>query len=316
MSHTPVCEQAAAKADGVPCDCVPIHQSVLLEEVIAALAPTNGGIYVDANLGLGGHAERILQESAPDGRLVGFEWDCEAMAMARKRLSTFGSRVLFVEQNFAAMPQCLQELGIGAVDGILCDLGLSSYQLDASQRGFTFKGSQPLDMRMDPRQGQTAGDLVNTASVEELADMFFYFGEERQARRIASCLVESRKGNRIDSTDQLVAVVEQAIPKKFHPKKIHVATKVFQALRIAVNHELENLIELLRFAPEMLKTDAKFCVISFHSLEDRLVKRAFGESQILETVTKRPIVAGDEELLINPRARSAKLRVARKVGTR
>lgn len=293
-----------------------IHQSVLLEEVISALAPTRGGIYVDANLGLGGHAERILQESAPDGRLIGFEWDQEAMSMARKRLAPFGSRVEFVGQNFAAMPQCLKELGIAEVDGILCDLGLSSYQLDASQRGFTFKGSQALDMRMDPRQGQTAGDLLHNASEAELADMFFYFGEERQARRIASSLAESRKTSPIETTDQLVALVEQAIPRKFHPKKIHVATKVFQALRIAVNHELENLIELLRFAPEMLKTDAKFCVISFHSLEDRLVKRAFGDTPTLETVTKRPIVASDEELTINPRARSAKLRVARKVGKR
>jgi len=293
-----------------------MHQSVLLEEVIDALAPAGGGVYVDANLGLGGHAERILQESAPDGRLIGFEWDQEAMAMARARLAPFGSRVEFVPQNFAAMPQCLKELGISKVDGILCDLGLSSYQLDASQRGFTFKGSQPLDMRMDSRQGQTAGDLINRASEEELADIFFYFGEERQARRIASSIVESRKTFSIDTTDQLVTIVEKAIPKKFHPKKIHVATKVFQALRIAVNHELENLIELLKFAPEILKNDAKFCVISFHSLEDRLVKRAFGDSQTLAIVTKRPIGAGEEELTINPRARSAKLRVAKKVEKR
>ena len=293
-----------------------MHQSVLLEEVILALAPASGGIYVDANLGMGGHAERILQESAPNGRLIGFEWDQEAMAMAMARLAPFGSRVEFVANNFAAMPQCLKELGIAKVDGLLCDLGLSSYQLDTSQRGFSFKGSQALDMRMDSRQGQTAGDLIQNASEEELADMFFYFGEERQARRIATHIVESRKSCRIETTEELVAIVEKAIPKKFHPKKIHVATKVFQALRIAVNHELENLIELLRFAPEMLKNDAKFCVISFHSLEDRLVKRAFAESQALQTVTKRPIVASEDELTNNPRARSAKLRVAKKVEKR
>lgn len=290
-----------------------MHQSVLLNEVIQALAPTSGGIYVDTNLGLGGHAEKILQESAPNGRLIGFEWDPDAMALARTRLAPFGKRVDFVASNFADMPQCLQELGIGKVDGILCDLGLSSYQLDKSLRGFTFKGSQPLDMRMDTREGQTAGDLLHNASEEELADMFFYFGEERQARRIASRIVESRKTCRFETTDQLVTLVEQAIPKKFHPKKIHVATKVFQALRIAVNHELENLIELLKVAPEMLKNDAKFCVISFHSLEDRLVKRAFGDSLSLEVLTKRPIIASEEELTINPRARSAKLRVAKKV---
>ncbi len=293
-----------------------MHHSVLQEEVIEALAPTSGGIYIDANLGLGGHAERILQASAPDGRLIGFEWDQEAMAMARIRLAPFGSRVEFVAQNFAAMPQCLKELGVGKVDGLLCDLGLSSYQLDASQRGFTFKGSQPLDMRMDSRQGETAAELIQGASEEELADIFFYFGEERQARRIAACLVERRETNRLETTEQLVKIVEQAIPKKFHPKKIHVATKVFQSLRIAVNHELENLIELLRFAPELLKNGAHFCVISFHSLEDRLVKRAFGESQSLEVLTKRPMVAGEEELMINPRARSAKLRVAKRVEKR
>ena len=291
-----------------------MHQSVLLEEVIAFLAPVNGGVYVDTNLGLGGHAERILMASAPDGRLIGFEWDQEALALARQRLAPFGDRVEFVGHNFAEMPHCLHELGISTVDGILCDLGLSSYQLDGSRRGFSFKGSQPLDMRMDSRLGQTAAELIHTASEEELADMFFYFGEERQARRIASFVVESRKKDRIETTDQLVAIVEQAVPKKFHPQKIHVATKVFQALRIAVNHELDNLITLLKVAPEMLKNEAKFCVISFHSLEDRLVKRAFGDSPSLAILTKRPVVAGEEELTTNPRARSAKLRVAKKVG--
>lgn len=293
-----------------------MHHSVLLKEVIEVLAPASGGIYVDTNLGLGGHAEKILQESAPDGRLIGFEWDADAMALAKARLAPFGKRIEFVASNFAAMPQCLEKLGIDKVDGILCDLGLSSYQLDKSLRGFTFKGSQPLDMRMDSREGQTASDLLHNASEEELADMFFYFGEERQARRIASRIVQNRKTCWIETTDQLVTLIEQTIPKKFHPKKIHVATKVFQALRIAVNHELENLIELLKVAPEMLKNDAKFCVISFHSLEDRLVKRAFGDSLSLETLTKRPIVASEEELTTNPRARSAKLRVAKKVAVK
>jgi 16S rRNA (cytosine1402-N4)-methyltransferase len=293
-----------------------IHQSVLLAEVIAALGPVSGGLYVDANLGLGGHTERILLESGPDGRVIGFEWDQEAMALARKRLAPFEGRVEFVPHNFAVMPQCLAELGIAKVDGILCDLGLSSYQLDQSLRGFSFKGSQPLDMRMDPRQGETAADLIRTSSEEELADMFFYFGEERQARRIASFIVEGRKTNPIETTDQLVAIVEQAVPKKFRPPKIHVATKVFQALRIAVNHEFDNLIALLKVAPDLLKNEAKLCVISFHSLEDRLVKRAFAGRQDLEILTRRPVVAGSEELAINPRARSAKLRVAKKVGER
>lgn len=293
-----------------------IHQPVLLEEVIRFLAPVSGGIYVDTNLGLGGHTERILQESAPDGRVIAFDWDNEAMTLARERLVPFGDRVDFVAQNFAALPEYMAEVGISQVDGILCDLGLSSYQLDVSCRGFSFKGSQPLDMRMDNRQSLTARDLVNSASEEELADIFFYFGEERQARRIASSIVEWRKKEAIDTTDQLVAIVERSVPRRFHPQKIHVATKVFQGLRIAVNQEFENLITLLKGAPDILKDDAKFCVISFHSLEDRLVKRAFGESSSLEVLTKRPVVAGEEELKYNPRARSAKLRVARKVRVR
>lgn len=293
-----------------------MHQPVLLEEVISFLSPVSGGIYVDTNLGLGGHTERILRESEPDGRVIAFDWDQEAMDLARKRLAPFGERVDFVGQNFADLTQYLASVGIAQVDGILCDLGLSSYQLDTSGRGFSFKGSQPLDMRMDNRQKLVARDLVNTASEEELADIFFYFGEERQARRMAAAIMEARKKEGIQTTDQLVAIVEQSVPRKFHPPKIHVATKVFQALRIAVNQEFANLITLLKAAPEMLKNDAKFCVISFHSLEDRLVKRAFGESPLLEVLTKRPVVAGDEELMNNPRARSAKLRVAKKVKRR
>lgn len=293
-----------------------IHQPVLLTEVIAALSPVSGATYVDTNLGMGGHSEQILLASGPHGRVIGFEWDQEAMAMAQARLAPFGNRVEFVRQNFAAMPQCLADLGITRVDGILCDLGLSSYQLDESRRGFSFRGSEPLDMRMDPRQEQTAADLIRTASEEELADLFYYFGEERQARRIASFIVEQRKRGTIATTDQLVTIVEQAVPKKFHPPKIHVATKVFQALRIAVNHELDNLMALLKAAPALLNNDARFCVISFHSLEDRLVKRAFAEDPGLTIVTKRPVIAGEEELKINPRARSAKLRVAKRAEKR
>lgn len=291
---------------------VAIHQPVLLDEVLAALAPVSGGVYVDANLGLGGHAERILQASAPDGRLIGFEWDAEAMAHAQARLAPFGRRVTFVPKNFATLPQTLEECGVSQIDGLLCDLGISSLQLDVSNRGFSFKGSQPLDMRMNQGSGPTAADLLASASEEELADIFYYFGEERQARRLAACLVESRKSGPLLTSDQLVALVEGAIPKRFHPPKIHVATKVFQALRIAVNHELDNLIALLNFAPGLLAEGATCSIISFHSLEDRLVKRAFAGTDTLQVMTKRPIVASERELLTNPRARSAKLRVARK----
>lgn len=289
-----------------------IHQSVLLAEVIHYLQPRAGGIYVDGNLGLGGHSGAILAASGPDGRVIGFEWDQAALSLAQERLRAYGDRLTVVRQNFATIKSSLQELGISQVDGILLDLGLSSLQLDESGRGFSFKGSEPLDMRMDERLGESAADLINTASLEELADIFYYFGEERQARPIAALVVEERQRQRIATTDALVAIVERAIPRRFHPHNIHVATKTFQGLRIAVNQELHNLETVLRDGVGLLKPGASFCVISFHSLEDRQVKNAFREQTELRVVTKKPVVAGAEELRVNPRARSAKLRVARR----
>jgi len=289
-----------------------IHQPVLLAEVVDFLAPRDGGIYVDGNLGMGGHSREILIRSAPSGRVIGFDWDEAALEMARGNLAEFGNRVQFVHDNFAALPERLAGLGIREIDGLLLDLGLSSYQLDNSERGFSFQGSQPLDMRMDKRRQITAAKLLNSASSEELADIFYLYGEERQARRIAAFVVEYRRKQPFVTTDQLVEVVERAVPRKFRPKKIHVATKVFQALRIAVNGELDNLVKVLEQAPQILKNNAKFCVISFHSLEDRLVKRAFQTNPSLSIVTRRPIVAGVDELRDNPRARSAKLRMAKR----
>ncbi len=286
------------------------HQPVLLAEVLEWLAPRDGGIYVDGNLGLGGHSAKILEMSAPHGRLVAFDWDAAAMAIARERLADFGDRVHFVRRNFAVISDTLAELGIAKVDGILLDLGLSSLQLDESGRGFTFKGSEPLDMRMDDRGGRTAADLLNTAGQDELADIFYYYGEERQARPIAARIVEARRSEPFVVTEQLVRVVEWAVPKRFHPKKIHVATKVFQALRIAVNGELENLARVLADGAGLLAPGGRFCIISFHSLEDRLVKQAFHDNPALRVLTRKPIVAGAAELAANPRARSAKLRVA------
>ncbi|MEW6594653.1 MAG: 16S rRNA (cytosine(1402)-N(4))-methyltransferase RsmH [Thermodesulfobacteriota bacterium] len=290
-----------------------IHQPVLLEEVIASLAPVDGGLYVDGNLGLGGHAERILEQSAPGGRLIGFDWDAEAMARARKRLARFGDRVRYVHRNFTALEETFMEHGIGHIDGLLLDLGLSSLQLDLSGRGFSFRGEEPLDMRMDSRRPLTAADLLNTRSQQELADIFYYYGEERQARPIAEAVVEARKRQPLHTTAQLVGVIEQAVPRRFHPRKIHVATKVFQALRIAVNQELENLQQVLAQGPKWLKVGGRFCVISFHSLEDRLVKRSFQENPLLQVVTAKPIVPTPAECSRNPRARSAKLRVAVRV---
>jgi 16S rRNA (cytosine1402-N4)-methyltransferase len=282
----------------------------MLEEVVASLAPKDGGVYVDGNLGLGGHTEGILEACGPTGQVIGFDWDVAALTLAQERLARFAGRVRFVHKNFTSIKETLMELGIGTIDGLLLDLGLSSLQLDASGRGFSFKGSEPLDMRMDQRQTTTAAELVNEASEEELADIFFYYGEERQARRIAERIVAERRKEKIVSTDQLVALVDQAIPKRFHPKKIHVATKVFQALRIAVNRELDSLEQVLADGAALLAPGGKFCVISFHSLEDRLVKQAFRENPLLEVVTQKPLVPGRAECLRNPRARSAKLRVA------
>jgi 16S rRNA (cytosine1402-N4)-methyltransferase len=286
------------------------HISVLLTEVVEWLHPETGGIYVDGNLGLGGHAAAILEASQPDGMVIGFEWDAAALAEAQKRLARFGKRVHFVHRNFATMKDSLAELGIREVDGLLLDLGLSSLQLEAGERGFSFKGSQPLDMRMDERQPETAAELLNTASREELADIFFYYGEERQARRIAAFIVEERQKEPLVRTEQLVRLIEQAVPTRFYPKKIHVATKVFQALRIAVNKELENLSLALTAGPDLLKPGGRFCAISFHSLEDRLVKRAFSQHPGLQVLTRKPVGPGEEECRRNPRARSARLRVA------
>ena len=286
------------------------HKSVLLAEVLEWMAPEDGGIYVDGNLGLGGHSAKILEACAPHGRLVAFDWDAAAMAIAQERLAGYGDRVNFVRQNFAAVKDVLAELGIDKVNGLLLDLGLSSLQLDESGRGFSFKGSEPLDMRMDDRGARTAADLLNTASQEELADIFYYYGEERQARPIAASIAKARRKEPFVDTAQLVHVVEWAVPKRFHPRKIHVATKVFQALRIAVNRELENLAQILEDGAKVLAPGGRFCVISFHSLEDRLVKQAFQKNPGLRVLTKKPIIAGPEELAVNPRARSAKLRVA------
>jgi len=287
-----------------------IHLPVMAEEVIKFLEPADGGLYVDGNLGLGGHTERILECSHPTGQVIGFEWDADALNMAQKRLARFGKRVRFIRRNFAALEETLMELGIMQIDGLLLDLGVSSLQLDSSGRGFSFRGNEPLDMRMDDRASQTAADLVNRASEQELADIFFYYGEERQARRIAARIVEQRRAHKIETTEQLVGIIENAIPRKFWPKKIHVATKVFQALRIAVNRELENLNKILADGAAFLRPGARFCVIAFHSLEDRLVKQAFRENSAYHVLTPKPVVATKEECQLNPRARSAKLRAA------
>ncbi len=287
-----------------------IHYPVLLKETIEYLAPKNNEIYVDGTMGMGGHTAEILEKSKPDGRVIGLDWDEEALALARERLSVYGDRLRTFRRNYAEISECLKELGISKLNGIVLDLGMSSYQLDLSSRGFTFKGSEPLDMRMDNRGKTTAAELLNSRSADELADIFFYYGEERQSRRIAARIVEERKNDRIETTDRLAGIVAQAVPKRFHPKKIHVATKVFQALRIAVNRELENLKNILDEAPALIVPGGRLCIISFHSLEDRLIKWKFREHSSFNILTKKPVIASEIECRENPRSRSAKLRAA------
>jgi 16S rRNA (cytosine1402-N4)-methyltransferase len=289
-----------------------IHTSVLLHECLHYLSPEAGKVYVDGTLGLGGHTAAILSASAPDGRVVAFEWDDNALQHALTRLDDFKDRLTVVRRNFAELAAGLDEIGIQEIDGLLIDIGVSSLQLDMGERGFSFQRDEILDMRMDSRGETTAQTILAKASEQELADIFFYYGEERQARPIAAAIVEYRKNEEIRMTKQLVRIVAHAVPKRFHPKRIHVATKVFQALRIAVNTELENLARILDDAVRFLKPGASFCVISFHSLEDRIVKRKFKNNEMLEVLTGKPVMSSPEEIAINPRSRSARLRVARK----
>mgnify|MGYP001491017616 FL=1 len=287
-----------------------IHRSVLLDEVLQYLDPVPGGLYVDGTLGLGGHTAAILSRSGPDGRVIAFEWDEAAIELSRKRLEDYGSRLTIIRSNFAEIVAGLEGLGIDQVDGVLIDIGLSSLQLDRGGRGFSFQRDEPLDMRMDIRQDTTAASLLASCSEEQLADIFFYFGDEYQARPIAAEIARARDKEPIRTTRQLAALVAAAVPRRFHPKKIHVATKVFQALRIAVNTELENLARILDEAVPLLKPGARLCVISFHSLEDRIVKRKFRQNRQLEILTARPVMPRAEEIAENPRSRSARLRVA------
>lgn len=290
-----------------------IHRSVLLDECIEFLHPRSGKVYMDGTMGLGGHSEGILQASSPDGRVIAFDWDAAAIEKSRERLDGFGERLTIVRRNFSEIKEGLTECGIDRVDGILIDIGLSSLQLDIGGRGFSFQQDEPLDMRMDLRQKVTAASILAKCKEQELADIFYYYGEEKQARRIASFVVEERKKQPIETSKQLVDLVAKAVPKRFHPKRKHVATLVFQALRIAVNTELENLSKILDEAANHLTPGGRLCVISFHSLEDRMVKRRFRESKEFKVLTKKPVMASQEEVKANPRSRSARLRVAEKV---
>ena len=302
------------------------HQPVLYQEILEALAPRSGGRYVDGTVGLGGHAHGILEASAPEGQLLGLDVDAEALALAAERLAPFGERVILRQASYATLQVQLQAVGWEAVDGIVLDLGLSSLQLDRPERGFSFRHEAPLDMRFDITQPLTAADLVNTLDEAALADILWRYGEERRARRVAGAIVRHRP---ITTTRQLAEVVASATSSG--RRGMHPATRTFQALRIAVNRELENLERVLPQAVEALKPGGRLAIIAFHSLEDRIVKHFMRQEsghcvcppemplcecdrtarlRLLRPFPMRPSAA---EIAQNPRARSARLRVAEKL---
>lgn len=285
------------------------HVPVLLAEVTEILQPRPGGCWLDATVGLGGHAEAILRASAPTGTLLGIDRDAEALALAGQRLEPFGRRVVLLHGRYE---QLADLVGAGRTfDGILFDLGSSSLQLDTADRGFSFGREGPLDMRMDRSAGETAADLVDRLSERELADLIFRWGEERWSRRIARAVVGARRRSPIRTTTALAEVVARAIPRAAWPRHIHPATRTFQALRIAVNDELRGLGQALEEAAGLLCPGGRMAAISFHSLEDRIVKQSWRRLEaagLVRSLTKRPITPGEAEAAANPRARSAKLR--------
>jgi 16S rRNA (cytosine1402-N4)-methyltransferase len=302
------------------------HQPVLYKEIIHALQPKRGGRYVDCTLGAGGHARGILEACAPDGRLLGLEVDPQALALARESLAPYEGRMRLVQASYITLSDQLAALSWDAVDGIVLDLGASSLQFDSPTRGFSFLRDGPLDMRFGPHAIQTAADLVNTLDEKELADIIFRYGEDRNARRIARAIVQNRP---LHTTRELVEVIERVSPRR--GERLHPATRTFQALRIAVNEELAAVEKVLPQAVTGLRSGGRCAVISFHSLEDRIVKDFFREQSrdlvnppyekiyaverqaTLKLITKKPITPSDEEIADNPRARSAKLRVVEKL---
>ncbi len=286
----------------------PVHRPVLLEEVVSWLAPEEGSVLVDGTVGAGGHASALAKLVGSTGRLIGLDRDPEMLAMAEKAVE--GLPVTLVNASYADLGDVLDRLEIEGVDGIVLDLGLSSDQLAWSHRGFSFAEDGPLDMRFDPRTRESAADLVNDLDEKELADLIFEYGEERHSRRIARRIVEARRVEPIVTTARLAEVVRKGVPGKWGA--IDPATRTFQALRIAVNDELELLDQFLANVAGYLNPGGKAAIISFHSLEDRRVKHSFREDPELTVLTRKPVTASAEELATNPRARSAKLRVAQR----
>ncbi len=308
-----------------------LHQSVLLEETLRILQPQENEIFTDATLGMGGHSQAIL-ESAQNIKLIGIDQDLEAIELAKTRLAKFGERFEVYHANFSEIKEVLREAGIEKVDGILADLGVSSLQFDSAERGFSFRFDAPLDMRMNADDEiETAAELLENLKEEEIADIIYQYGEERASRKIARWIVEKRKrGEPVQTTKQLANLIERAIGRG-KKDKIHPATRTFQALRIAVNRELDILEDFIRDAVDVLKKDGRLAVITFHSLEDRIVKQTFqklsgkcfcppriprcvcGAEKKIEILTRKPIAPNESEIEENPRARSAKLRACLKL---
>jgi 16S rRNA (cytosine1402-N4)-methyltransferase len=302
------------------------HQPVLYHEVLDALTPVSDGFYLDGTIGAGGHAEGILKASAPQGSLLGLDLDPQALAIARRRLRPFQDRTVIQKASYIQAPVILKEIGWKTLDGILLDLGVSSMQIDSPGRGFSFMDEGPLDMRFNPESRLSAEALVNNLNQEELADIIWKFGEERYSRRIARAIVESRP---IHTTVELADLIKKAVPG--YTSHIHPATRTFQALRIATNKELETLSSALPDLVKCLTPGGRIAVISFHSLEDRIVKRLFRRESkdcicppkqpictcdhvaTLKVLTKKPIQAAEQEIQENPRSSSAKLRIAEKI---
>jgi 16S rRNA (cytosine1402-N4)-methyltransferase len=291
------------------------HIPVLGKEVCDWLASKRPITILDCTVGYGGHAELLLESSHADTRLIGLDRDPEAVDFCRQRLVRFGGRAVLCQGSHRDLKRHLSGMGVSAVGAVLFDFGVSSPQLNDATRGFSFQLDGPLDMRMDQSTGRTAADLVNDGDEQDLADIIFQFGEERYARRIARAIVGERRHRRIETTGQLVSVVARSVPALYRHGRIHCATRTFQALRIAVNQELESLEPSLRDAVEFLSEGGRICAISFHSLEDRTVKHTFKSlakkpDPTLALLTKKPILPSREECESNPRSRSAKLRVA------
>jgi 16S rRNA (cytosine1402-N4)-methyltransferase len=300
------------------------HTSVLIQESMGLLKPRPGERYLDGTLGGGGHAEEILLRSSPDGYVLGLDWDEDAVRAAGRRLGRFGDRLTLRQANFDQAKEILTDINWRQVDGVLLDLGVSSHQFDAAERGFSFQASAPLDMRMDRRQRLTALEIVNSFAEAEIAKIISDYGEEPRARRIAAAIATERKDRTIETTIDLADLIARV--KRKRSRAHHPATQTFQALRIAVNRELETLKLFLEYGYELLKPGGRMVIISFHSLEDRLVKTAFrkwsekcicpprtlkcecGWSQKAQRLTRKPIIASAEEVRANPRARAAKLR--------